>query len=308
MHIKILKIILNKPIALKIIVSAIIIVVIFNNVDLLMIKNIFGNINYTFLLLSFLILPISVLIRTYRWHYIMNYRGAIVDWSTSINIYFLGAALNNILPATSGDILKAYFGYKWTGIKERMLSVSILDKLIALSSISFFGIFSSIYIGDIKYFALSLFPSLPFFLLLLLKNNSLSSNCGLLFKKVLSKMNLRSYSQETDYNNRLIINCFILSIIGWLFSFGILWFAFKMVSADITISYVYMVSPILLIVRLFPFTMNGLGTDEAAIIYLFTISDITSEQLLIASLIYRLILMVLPGIVGIPILIYKRWK
>ena len=121
-------------------------------------------------------------------------------------------------------------------------------------------------------------------------------------------MNLRSYSQETDYNNRLIINCFILSIIGWLFSFGILWFAFKMVSADITISYVYMVSPILLIVRLFPFTMNGLGTDEAAIIYLFTISDITSEQLLIASLIYRLILMVLPGIVGIPILIYKRWK
>jgi uncharacterized protein (TIRG00374 family) len=220
----------------------------------------------------------------------------------------VGVALNNILPASSGDIVKAYFGYKWLGIKERMTFVSILDKLIALSSISFLGIFSSIYYGNLIYFSLSLFPSLPFFLFLLLNNSFLSKNWFLPFKKVLSKIHIEKYLQEVDISISLMIYCFFLSIIGWLFSFTILWFSFIMVSSDIAISYVFMVSPILLIVRLFPLTINGLGTDEAVIIYLFSVSGVTPEQSIIASLIYRFILLVFPGIFGIPILISKKWK
>ena len=63
----------------------------------------------------------------------------------SIKLLLVGTSLNIILPSGAGDVAKGYYGYKWTGIKERMFAISLIDKLIAIGSLLFITPFAFYY-------------------------------------------------------------------------------------------------------------------------------------------------------------------
>ena len=55
-------------------------------------------------------------------------------------------------------------------------------------------------------------------------------------------------------------------------------------------------SPLITLARLFPFTLNGLGTDEGVMMFLFHGDE---NRILAGALIYRLILILVPALVGL---------
>lgn len=110
----------------------------------------------------------SILFRAWRWKLLYEDQNHSIKLSESTSLLLTGLSLNLILPASTGDIVKSYFGYKWSGVKERMLSISLLDKVIALASIALLGIPFALYRQQHLLAALSLVVLLPAFTLLVL--------------------------------------------------------------------------------------------------------------------------------------------
>ncbi len=74
---------------------------------------------------------------------------------------------------------------------------------------------------------------------------------------------------------------------------------FLAVDAPMSLFYVFSVAPLLTLIRLFPFTLSGIGSDEAALCYFFSRAGASLEEILAAALLYRFFTLILPGIAGL---------
>jgi len=298
----------NLFVLLKILISILIIAIIIKSLNINRFKAILNSMDFNYFFIAAGILPLAILIRSYRWLYLMNYEGKLVNFKVAIHITLAGLALNTLMPAQTGEIAKSYFGYRWTGIKERMLSISLYDKIIAISSIAFLGIFAGIAKGNSFFSLVSLFAFFPFVMIYIMRKNR---KVYIFIFKLVNRIIKRNIDFEKliksfIFDRPMLVKAFLLSILGWVLGFSILWLSFKMTDAQPSLLYVYMASPILTLGRLIPFTLNGIGSDEAIIIGLFNSIGISADQSFSAALIYRLLLLIIPGIAGLLIILSKK--
>ncbi len=101
---------------------------------------------------------VNIAIRAYRLQVLLNKDSKRITLKDAYLITLIGAALNMVIPATMGDIGRSYYGYKMYGIKEEMLSATLLDKIFALNSLFLLGFFSAFLMG---YFCLAWRLCLP---------------------------------------------------------------------------------------------------------------------------------------------------
>lgn len=258
-----------------------------------------------------IVLVLSIVFRALRWQILMNreIEGKGVSLYNSTKFLLVGAALNIIMPAGTGDIAKSYFGYKWTGIKEKMVAISLFDKIIAIASISFMGIFSITQTGN-YWFTLAIMAAFaPFVAMYLFKYYA---DKGLL-KRILDyltnrfkRLDFSNLLPHLDFSFGLMAVSFVLSLLGWLTTYLLLYYCFEMVGFPVDVYQVMVMAPVLTLARLFPFTFNGLGSDEALIVLLFSQNGEGKESILIAALLFRLITMILPAIFGVFIILSTK--
>lgn len=249
----------------------------------------------------------ALLVRGYRWKLLFDNRTNSIRLTDSMALLLVGAALNLVLPASTGDIAKSYFGYRWSGVKERMLSVSLIDKVIALGAISVLGVPCALYRGELLYAGLSILVLLPAFVLLglpvLIKHVPF---CRKLFngatKVVRKKLDFLKVVEQVNPSKKKVAEALLLSVTGWLITYLQMYLCFRAVDVKIPLVYVFSVAPLLTLVRLFPFTLSGIGTDEAAMWYFFSHAGAGLEGILAGAFAYRFVILILPGMVGLLVL------
>ncbi len=291
----------------QIVVSLAIAVVLLFHLDLKEFSERFAAISWPVLGVIILSLIPALLVRGYRWKLLFDNQTNIIKLTDSMALLFVGAALNLVLPASTGDIAKSYFGYKWSGVKERMLSVSLLDKVIALASVSILGIPCALYHGELLYAGLSTLVLLPAFLLLLLPILiKRAPFCRGLFewatKVIRNKFDFSKAVEQVNPGAGKLTVALMLSVAGWLVTYLEMYLCFRAIGVKIPLFYVFSVAPLLTLVRLFPFTLSGVGSDEAAMWYFFSRAGAELEGILAGAFIFRLAILILPGIVGLFVL------
>jgi uncharacterized protein (TIRG00374 family) len=254
------------------------------------------------LCLAIVVVAISLWIRAIRWKILLasSTRIAIIDlfW-----LGLTGITLNVVLPASLGDVAKAYYAYRRTGLKEEVLSTAVLDKLLGLLSVFLLGTFAAlsrnlsayVYVTAplaLAFFVLSFFPQVvPWRLLERLQVRVLKNR--LLIGKLRSAFSVH-LSQR--------IGCLLVSFVGWLVTSLIFYLLCLAFSVQISYLYVVALAPLLTIARLVPITVSGLGTQEALIIYLFSQAGISATSALVVSLSFTVITTFLPGLVGLLVI------
>jgi uncharacterized protein (TIRG00374 family) len=104
-----------------------------------------------------------------------------------------------------------------------------------------------------------------------------------------------------------IISSFLISVAAWIITYAVLYTCFATLGLAISFDKIIIAIPFLTLGRLFPLTLNGMGTDEVLIIFLFSSNDVSKEPILVAALLYRLILVITPAIAGLlPMLFLKK--
>lgn len=250
-------------------------------------------------------LMVSLWLRSERWRYLMvNSAGSKVKigHADSFKFMLVGQALNTVLPAGSGDVARAYFGYRWTGVKEKMLAVSLFDKIIAIGSLFFLGFYSYLTTQNIWFLLATAACIGPLIALLFahqLRRVGLFNRMYLWVNRKVKKIDFDEVLESFKFNAANVGYVLLLSIVGWGFSYVLLYMCMETVGLDISIYTALGLGPLLTLGRLFPFTLNGLGTDEAILVLLFRPYTDSDELLLVAALVYRLVLLIIPAVLGL---------
>tara|TARA_B100001287_G_scaffold106033_1_gene89237 strand:+ start:18303 stop:19214 length:912 start_codon:yes stop_codon:yes gene_type:complete len=286
----------------KLIISSLVILIIIYSIDINQLINMNFIFNFENISIIFLLLTISLCVRIFRWHILVNHKKLLVNFSTSFKLFFIGQSLNIFLPSGAGDVAKGYYGFKWTGEKEKMFSISLIDKLIAIGSVFFLTPFAYFHSEKYSILIAGFLSIVPFLITYKFKIFNRYNFFQIPFKYLsdrIKKIDLNMLINNFDINFKKIILAFTLSIIGWILTYVILFICIKICNVEISLKVVLSFIPFLVLGRLFPFTLNGIGTDEALIIFLFSTTEIQNESLLLSALLFRIIVMFIPAIVGL---------
>lgn len=290
---------------IKIIISFLILFILFKYININLLFTSLKNINNLFIPVLVLV-PINILLRSWRLMIILNYDEKLISIKDSFYLNLTGITLNLFLPASSGDIVKSYYGYKWHGIKEEMLSSNIFDKFMALFSIFIIGSIAALFLG---FYFLSIFSTLISILFIFFfcypKLVPWKTLNRFQFKFIKIKLDADKLSHSFDLPNRIIVKTFIISVIGCILLYFQLYLLILSFSVEISFIYVLAIAPLINIASLFPFTFNGLGSGEAVIIYLFNLVNVPPAMSLIISLLTFILNGVIPGLFGF-LIIMKR--
>lgn len=291
---------------LKLIISLLILVFLLMFVDLQLLITSLKSINAWFII-ALIIIPFSIFLRAYRFMIILNKDKKLFSIKDSYNLTLVGVALNIFMPASGGDIAKTYYGYKWHGIKEEMLSSSIIDKIIALLAIFTIGSFAALYVNM---YTLSLFSAISAVILLIFAFYP-SIAPWELFNKLfhfITKKNLDVEKLKDSFSltHRIKLETLFISIFAWVISYLQFYILCMSLSVEINFIYILAVASLINLSILFPFTLNGIGSGEAMMVYLFSLVNISPTLAIVISLLYSQVLTtIIPGLFGLTIIMRK---
>ena len=290
---------------IKLIISVLIILFLFKFINFNLLLNSLKHVNSLFLVVLALI-PVNILLRAWRLMTILNKDKKIISLKDSFFLNLVGITLNLFLPASSGDIAKSYYGYKWHGVKEEMLSSNIFDKFMALFAVFVVGCVAATFLKFylISFFALiiSLLFVLMFFYPRLMPWNIVNKILGTFVKITLDEEKL---TQSFNVSDKIKFKTLSISLIGCFLSYFQLYLLCLSFSVKIMFIYVLAIAPVMTLASLFPLTLNGLGSGEAVAIYFFGLVGISPTMSLLISLLSQVINAIIPGFFGFLIIMKK---
>lgn len=291
-------------------IGIIIFAIIISRLDFHKLILILNNINYQYLFLAFILLLPILMIKSYRWNYLMKKQNINYSFKKSFLMYGIGMYIGIITPGRLGELSKiAFLKNDHHSLGKSSVSV-ILDRLtdlLFLLTFSYIGIF--FFFSYFKDLILILTLILIFSIILLIvfiKTNLIK----FLPKKIFNLIIPFKYQKSWKINFQDFINglkiykiknyLFILLItsFSWFFyylqafilakSIGINNISFFFVSIAVTIAG---------LITLLPISILGLGTRDAVLIGFFSILSINQELTVTFSFLI-LLMSSLMGLIG----------
>lgn len=291
---------------LKLIISLLILLFLLNFVNYQLLISSLKSINSWFIV-ALIIIPFSIFLRAYRFMIILNKDKKMFSISNAYSLTLVGVALNIFMPASSGDIAKTYYGYKWHGIKEEMLSSSIVDKIIALLAIFIIGTIAAVYMNMYILALFSILCGLIFFIVVFYPAVAPWKLFNRIFYFLTKKsLDIEKLKNSFALSNRIMIITLLISILAWIVSYLQFFVVCKSLSVEISFIYILAVASLINLSILFPLTLNGIGSGEAMMVYLFGLVNISPTLAIIISLLYSQVLTtIIPGLFGLAIIMKK---
>lgn len=235
------------------------------------------------LLLSFITLILGKIITSYRWQVLLKAQEIDIPLRFLIGSVFVGQFFNSFLPTTiGGDAMRAYDTATMSKDSTKSVVSVFADRLIGVFALAVLALFA-LGIGyvsgqDVSFYVIPVL--LVFFLcsfaMLLVFNARLLAllNHFLLIirlEKVASKLEEAYLSISILRKDpRVLLIAFLASLV---LQFNVILFYFFIgVSLDLGVSFLYfaMIVPVVLVVLLVPFSINGIGIREGIFVYLLT--------------------------------------
>ena len=253
-----------------------------------------------------LMLP-AIFIRAWRWWYIIVRKGVRVPLWAMCKATLIGHAYNIFLPASLGDFLRSYYGWREFGNKEVMLASAIVDKVVALFSLCLLGFFCSLAIGTNKLAIITGIITLGL-TVLLLWSQIIPWHWGIyLFKKVFRKeMSGNILASTFDLDKQTLLGSIGISLLGWGATNLMYYFSWRAFTENVPIWYSFAVAPLINLMRMLPITISGIGSTDLFIIYLFRPVGMSDSNALMGSMVINAVLIVLPGVIGAGMMVRKR--
>lgn len=93
-----------------------------------------------FLLLAVILLPISFVITSFRWHMLLETQEIHISWGRAFVLNMVGSFYNSFMPgSTGGDVAKAYYAAKHTTHRTRAVMTVIIDRILGLLALIIVG-------------------------------------------------------------------------------------------------------------------------------------------------------------------------
>jgi len=267
------------------------------------------------LALAPVIMAAIVVARGARWRYVMRCVGIDYPLRRSALVWTIGFFASAVTPAKAGDAVRAIYVRNETGrgTGESLLTVFV-DRLWDLGFILLAGVVSA-FVFSRDHMQI---PSAPLFLsgAILIALVAVAATqrrmMRLLLRPAFSLLvparhrpllsggfhsfydALRAYG--TGPRRALVMAGYTL--LCWALIFALAVYVARLLSVPVSARYIVLIMPIITLVELLPFSISGLGTREATVIYFFSVVGASDAQAVGFSIVYVLIGTYLTALVG----------
>ena len=252
-----------------------------------------------------LVLAIT-LVRGARWHYVIRSLGIDYPLARSTTVWAIGFFASAVTPAKAGDAVRAVYLRNETGrpIGEAFLTVFI-DRLWDLGFVLVAGIVSAL-VFSARYIRIPSAPLLAVAAVVIgvcaviatrrawvraLLKPAVSLLVPARFRDQLSAGFHSFYDAMRVHGSQPLRGAvmFLYTMVGWSLIFLLAVYVSRLLSLPVDARYIVLIMPIVTLVELVPFSIAGLGTRDATVIYFFAVVGAGAAQAVGFSLVYLLI-------------------
>lgn len=282
-----------------VILTALIFYLIFTHIDARSVIPVLSTANSFYLLSSVLVLMIILPLGVKRWQIILKVTGHSLPFWRCFNVFMAALPLTSISPSKSGDVVKAYY-LKDEFPMSKTIGTVYTERVFDLFTLIFLSFVGSLFYRNMD-FLLILTPALFIVTLFFITPNTnlkipfiRDSWNSKLHNIMLSMRSLKKCKKE-------FVVVTLLSLMLWIFAvFQTMLFFYAL---DIDIPFIFTMAniPIAIFIGMIPMTLGGMGTRDAAIIYLFSEFG-TPSELLGIGILFSVVRYGLPSLIGLPFL------
>ena len=273
----------------------------------------------------FIIAAISIA-RGARWRYVIRSLGMEYGLRRSTSVWMIGFFASSVTPGKAGDALRGLYLRTDTGrpLGETLLTVFV-DRLWDLGFILVGGVATAL-IFSRQYIQIPSAPLFAFGAAAIAAAAAVATNrrwVRALLKPVFSVLVPARHRDgwssgfHTFYDalrvygasRRRIAVMAGMTLACWALIFALAVYVSLLLSIPVSPAYIVLMMPIVTLVELIPFSISGLGTRDATVIYFFSVAGVGSAEAVGFSIVYVLIGTYLTALVGFALWVRHpvRW-
>jgi uncharacterized protein (TIRG00374 family) len=285
------------------IIGILLFIFILTRIDISSLLAIFLTINPLLLLCALFFNGIAIVVKSLKWKLIVRTLKKEISLSASIKAFLIGFSFSVMTPAKLGDFIRAFYIRDEQCTLGKALSSVVTDRLIdivMLFAFAFIGILVFSLLFHIQVLSTSLLILLSVAIALavyIVTNKNLLSQILRPFfnvfipqhhKKTVSEYYHEFFSGLTIFfhDKKTFSLVIIVGILSWLPPFVYAYLLALSIGINLDISFFVIVIPIISLLDLLPISISGIGTRDAALIFLFGLQGISAESAVAFSLLY----------------------
>lgn len=295
------------------VIGFIVIIIVWNRIDQQAILNLIKESDYTILSTAMAICLVNFFISALRWRLILNQMGSSVRLWRLIQYLFESVAVNLLIPSgIGGELSKAIRVNNETSNLGSSYASVATDKIIALSAfvtIVALGVLLEWYPAKEFDIVFPLLLSVMILAIVSLFFYSAAGNACLTFviKKMPKIMNvfeaITLNMQLSKKKPLLFIKIYLLAILGLVIQVTSTWAVGSAIGIEISFWFYFILVPLIGLLTAIPISNSGIGIREGLFVIAFSYSDVAEEPAFALSIIWTLLAIIIPGIIGAVCLI-----
>lgn len=256
-----------------------------------------GNVETIWLLVAFLLLIVGKFLSAYRWQMLLQAHHIMIPMRTLVASLYVGQFFNSFLPSTiGGDAIRAYDTAHYSQKTTRSVTTIFLDRLIGISALAFLGILA-LAIGLWSRQEVGSFTALialTFGGCILTLTGTFSERVAAQLERVLRRLKLGKLARKIRPVHAAFLtlkNQPVRLLIAFLISFllqvnVVLYYYYVSLALDLGIPLIFffLIIPIILVILLVPFSINGIGLREGAYVFFLGMLNTPAEEAIALSL------------------------
>jgi len=253
---------------------------------------------FFFLVLAAFFIIIQIVTRAQKWRAILLSLGISMSKVSLVGLYWLGTFIGVVTPGRLGELVKVYF-LKNRGYSTFCSFLSVLlDRLSDVLALLLLGFLIFVFfLKEIGIYIFLISSGLLLFLVFIFLLIDKRSFLHKIFSKALKRffsIDLKEYSDFTfaqflqsfkEIKKKQFFPFFLYLIISWVLYFIARYFVVLSIGLDLSLLEISVISVLVAVVTMLPISVAGIGTRDAAVIYLFSLFAISKESALLYSLI-----------------------
>ncbi|MFC1786440.1 lysylphosphatidylglycerol synthase transmembrane domain-containing protein [Halobacteriota archaeon] len=275
---------------------------IFTKIDFYSVMDVLSHANLFYLLIALLLLFLIIPIIAKRWQIILEIMGYKLPYKECLNLIMAALPLTSITPSKSGDVIKAYYLKNKIPASKTVGSV-ITERMFDFLTLVLFSLIGMTFCKkyELAFIALSIFIFIIAIFLL--------AHAGFNFRLPIKSswnekiQNLILSTKLLTKDKRVFSIILSYSLLIWSISILQTLIFFYALRINVPLFFTMANIPIAIFIGLIPVTLGGMGTRDAAIIFLFS-GFAAPEKLLGVGILFSIVRYWLVSLIGIPFM----WK
>ncbi len=270
------------------------------------------NANLTLLALAILLIPITNMVSTIKWYYLVKAKNIVIGYWHLFKFYIIGNFFNLILPSSiGGDLIRVHLLGQHSKKYADSAAIIFIERVTGLITLIIYTFISLIIVsklfpsGLLFYGLIAAFFGIIFLVLLLTNKTLFLKTKKIICTRIksLEKMfvkieKMHNSLHDLSKNKSVMATAFLNSFFFYIMAVINTWVSLLVFNTEVTLETIVLAVPIIMFIMNLPVSIGNLGIMEFAFTFVLTKFGITPHEALSLALLTRLKFFLDAGIGG----------